>query len=105
MSWLAVITRLLPFASQLDDIVEAVEDITHAEGIDNYWSGVKRLGDLLVPILSSVIASEYPDEASVMAIAEAQRIGDGKLIEKLKNFYESPIGQLIFQLLLKKISG
>lgn len=100
MTWLGFISRLLPYATQLDDIVEAIDDINHADGIDGYWSAIKRLGDILVPIISAVTASEFTDET-----VAAQAFGDGKLIGKIKDFYGSPIGQMLVQLLLRKITG
>lgn len=100
MNWLSFVSRLLPHASKLDDIVEAIDDINHAEGIDGYWSAIKRLGDLIAPILTSVVAAEFADET-----VAAQAFGDGKLIGRLKDFYESPIGQMLLQLLMRKLTG
>jgi hypothetical protein len=100
MTWLGFLAKLIPHASKIDDIAEAVDALTRAEGSAEYWSAIKVLGDLLQPILLSVTGFEVASEDSAV---EAMKLGDGAILKKLKDFMESPIGGMLLQLLLGQI--
>lgn len=101
MSWLGFLAKLIPHASKLDDIAEAVDALTRAQGSAEYWAAIKLLGDLLQPIVETVTGFEASSEESAV---EAMKLGDGKLLGKLKGFIESPLGQTLLQLLLGQIA-
>lgn len=102
MQWLGFLAKLIPHAGKLDDIAEAVDALTRAQGSAEYWAAIKLLGDLLQPIVESVTGFEVSSEESAV---EAMKLGDGKLLEKLRGFIESPVGGLLLQLLLGQIKG
>jgi len=101
LSWLGFLAKLIPHVGSLDDIVDAIDALTKAEGSAAYWSAIKRLGDLLQPIVESVTGFEISSEESAV---EAMKLGDGKLLERLRGFIESPLGQTLLQILLGQIA-
>ncbi len=102
MSWLGFLAKLIPHAGKLDDIAEAVDALLRAQGSAEYWAAIKVLGDLLQPICESVTGFEVSSEESAV---EAMKLGDGKLLAKLRGFIESPAGALLLQLLLGQLKG
>ncbi len=101
MQWLGFLAKLIPHAGKLDDIAEAVDALTRAQGSAELWAATKTLGDLLQPIVETVTGFEVSSEESAV---EAMKLGDGKLLGKLKGFIESPLGQTLLQLLLGQIA-
>lgn len=100
ISWIAFLTKLIPYVGQLDDIVEAIERIAKAEGLQEHWQASKDLGDILVPILASITGLSF--ETAEEAVC-ALKLGDGRLLGKLKDFFNSEFGQMLFRLLLGKL--
>lgn len=87
LSFLSFLAKLAPYYDRLDDLLEAIGALASAQGMVNKWSALKSLGDILVPILANVTGLAFDDEAKAVAHFEAQRLGDGRLIEKLKQLY------------------
>lgn len=102
MSWLALLAKLTLHADKIDDIVEAIDAVRNADSSATYWAAIKRLGDLLQPIVETVTGFEVVDEESAV---EAMKLGDGKLIGRIGDFVNSPLGQLLLNLLLKQVAG
>lgn len=100
LSYLGLLAKLVPYAGSLDDIVEAIGAFQSADSSEAYWAAFKRLGDLLQPIIGSVTGFEVIDEAHAV---EAMKLGDGKILERLKNFAGSDAGKLLFSLLLGQL--
>lgn len=101
MQWLGFLAKLIPHAGKLDDIAEAVDALLRAQGSAEYWAAIKVLGDLLQPIVETVVGFEVSSEESAV---EAMKLGDGKLLGKLRGFIESPAGSMLLQLLLGQIA-
>lgn len=102
MSWLALLAKLSLHADKIDDLVEAIDAVRSADSSATYWAAIKRLGDLLQPVVETVTGFEVTSEE---AAVEAMKIGDGKLIRRIGEFIESPLGQLLLNLLLKQVAG
>lgn len=100
LSYLSLLAKLIPFASSFDDIIEAIGAFQTAEGSKAYWEAFKRLGDLLQPPIEAVTGFEVLSETHAV---EALKLGDGRLLEKLKNFYNSDAGKLLISLLLGQL--
>lgn len=98
MSWFGLLTRLIPFAGSLDDIVECIGVIVDpASSLRQRGEATQKLIGLLIPILEVAVAQEVGDEAEAVA---AMKLGDGRLLERLRTFIESPMGKLLLELLL-----
>ena len=100
LSWLSLLAKLVPFVGSLDDIVEAIGAFQSADSSEAYWTAFKRLGDLLQPIVGSVTGFELVSEDEAVV---AMKLGDGRLLEKLKNFAGSDAGKLLISLLLGQL--
>ncbi len=101
MSWLGFLTRLIPFAGSIDDIAEAIGVIVDpASSLRQRGEATQKLIGLLIPILEAVVAQEVADEAEAVT---AMKLGDGRLIGRLKDFLESPMGKLLLELLLGQL--
>jgi hypothetical protein len=100
LSYLGLLAKLIPFASSFDDIIEAIGAFQTAEGSKAYWEAFKRLGDLLQPPIEAVTGFEVLSETHAV---EALKLGDGKLLERFKQFYNSAAGQMLLQILLGQL--
>jgi len=101
ISWLGFLTRLIPFVDSLDDLVECVAIIIDpASTMRQRGAATQKLIDLFIPILEAVVVHEVVDESEAIT---AMRLGDGSRIGRLKEFFNSPLGQMLFQLLLGQI--
>jgi hypothetical protein len=79
-----------------DDLSAALEAMdVSATGVDWLAAAIKFL-EVLLMILKSVGAQSYSDEDEARKVI-AQRIGDGKLLERLARFLESPLGKLLLE--------
>ncbi len=100
LSYLGLLAKLIPFASRFDDIIEAIGRLQSAEGSKQYWDAFVNLGNILQPIVEAVTGFEVLSETHAV---EALKLGDGKLLEKFKNFYNSAAGQMLLQILLGQL--
>ena len=100
LSWLQWLAKLVPHAGSLDDIAEAIHSFISAESVRDRGEAAKLLIDLLVPILETVTGLSFEDEGQAVA---ALKIGDGTILKRLKDFYESPAGQALIALLLARL--
>jgi len=96
--------RLLAHADKVDDLYEAAERFVEAPtSIDKWNEGVKPFGDIAVPIFHDVtglaVVTTFSTEDEVEV--HCQKLGDGKLFERLRKLYESPIVKLLLPLILK----
>ena len=98
ISWLGFLTRLIPFVGSLDDLVECVGVIVDpASTLRQRGAAVQKLIDLLIPILEAVVVHEVVDESEAIT---AMRLGDGRLLQRLKDFIESDLGKALLGILL-----
>jgi hypothetical protein len=100
MNWLAFLAKLIPHVDKLDDLAKAVEAVVNAQGSAEIWRATKVLGDLLQPIVETVVGFEVTSEEAAI---EAMKLGDGRLIGRIGKFIKSPLGQTLLQLLLGQI--
>lgn len=100
LSYLGFLAKLIPFAGSVDDILEAIGQLQAADSSKAYWTAFVNLGNLLQPIIESVTGFEVLSETHAV---EALKLGDGRLLEKLKNFYNSDAGKLLISLLLGQL--
>lgn len=104
--WVAFLGKLFAHADKLDDILDLIQRINGAIASKDFGEALEaifELGKLLLLIFTSTTSQSFGDEATACACFEAQRFGDGKLLERLKSFIESPLGQILLELLLKGI--
>ena len=102
LSWLDFGSKLVTHVGSVPAIIGGIDSLSDAQTLTERWDATKALGDLLVPIVSSVTGFSHESEESLVS---ALRIGDGKTIEKLRGFIEGPFGQLLLGLLLKQLAG
>lgn len=100
ISWIGFVTKLIPHVGRIDDLLEAADEFLRAEGLDARWVATKNIGDILVPILATVTGLSFEDEDKAVG---ALGLFDGSRIGKLKEFFNSPTGQALFQFLLGQI--
>lgn len=101
ISWLGLLARLLPHGDKIDDLGEQLRILFDATAtLRARGEALCALISLLVPILETVVAADAESEEAVVT---ALKIGDGKLLERLRKFYESDIGQGLIGLLLGQL--
>lgn len=102
LSWLDFGTKLVGHVGSVPAIIGGIDSLTEAGTLQEKWDATKTLGDLLVPIVSSVTGFSHESEESLVS---ALGIFDGSRIGKIKKFVESPMGQMLIGLLLKQLAG
>lgn len=103
MDFLSFLGKILPHADKLDDLLDAGGRIVSGANSLEKWEGVKAGGDIAVPIFHEVTGlsvAPFSCEADAVAYVSAQGLGDGKLLERLKALYDSPLFQMALQLWL-----
>lgn len=101
ISWLGLLARLFPHADKLDDIGEQLRILFEAGAtLRQRGEALSALIDLLIPILETVVPADAESEEAVVS---ALRLGDSKLLERLRKFYESDLGQSLIGLLLGQL--
>jgi len=102
ISWLGFLAKLVPYVGQLDDLAEAAERLLQASGLQELWDATKALGDILVPILSSVTGLSFEDEAQAIV---ALGLGDAVMGSLRRLFDSERFQSLLTTLLFQLIKG
>ena len=103
MSFLVWAGKLLPHLDKFDDLFEAGVEFASAPDSLGKWAAVKKGGDIAVPVFHDVTGLSFDSEEQLCNHVTTLRLGDGKLIERIKKFAESPFAQLLLQLILKQL--
>lgn len=105
--WLRLLAIIWQHRDKLDDLVDLVSQITAALAAKDYPTAFKAIYELGVLLLSMITAPSaqgvqaFADESKALADFEANHIGDGVLLRKLRDFLNSPEGQLLVELIRK----
>ena len=100
IDWLTFLARFVPHLDKLDDILDAADKFAKAPDLTSKWVAFKEGGDIVVPILASVTGLAFETEEQACNHVVNLRLGDGKFLERLRKFYDSPLGQLLLELFL-----
>lgn len=106
MSFLDWAPRLIPHIDQADDMFEAGVEFVQAPDSLGKWAATKKGGDIAVPIFHDVTGLSFESEEQLCQYIETLKLGDGRFanfIDRLKKFSESPLGQLLLEMMLKKM--
>ena len=103
LNWLEFLAKVVPHLDKVDDLIEAAEDFAMADNSLGKWEAVKRGGDIAIPIFHEVTGLAFGTEDEALVHIEALKLGDGKLIGRLKQFYESPFGQMLLKIILEQL--
>lgn len=113
---------LLPFVrdpSKLPAMVGGLEQVVRGETLLAKWDGVDQCARVALPLIDDFIAARRTGvavaEAEVLTFeeahnrVEAQKLGDGKWLRKLRGLIgeaaNSDIGKMLIELLLKQAAG
>lgn len=113
---------LLPFVrdpSRLPAMVGGLEQVVRGETLLAKWDGADQCARVALPLIDDFIAARRTGvavaEAEVLTFeeahnrVEAQKLGDGKLLRKLRGLIgeaaNSDFGKLLIELLLKQAAG
>lgn len=104
LSFLQFAAKLLPHLDKLDDLAESAEKIaTEPNSLAKWENGVKPFGDVAVPIFHDVTGLAvvpFSNEAELVNHISAMKLGDGKLLDRLRKLYESDAVQVFLPILL-----
>ncbi len=103
LNWLEFLAKALPHIDKIDDLLEAGAEFAGADNSLDKWAAVKKGGDIAIPIFHEVTGLAFESEDQALAHVEAMKLGDGKLIGRLKSFYESPFGQMLLKIILEQL--
>jgi hypothetical protein len=105
--WLQLLALLWAHRDKLDDIGDLIGQITAALSAKDFATALDALYELAKLLIGIITAPKiagvqaFADETSAVAQFEAARIGDGALLRKLRDFLNSPEGEILVDLLRK----